>query len=62
MVRSLYKSADMEDDLSITLQLMGGLRHMRGHFGVVFRPEGSLDLALMMMMMKMMMSGLFLKQ
>ena len=46
MVRSLYKSADMEDDLSITLQPMGGLRHMRGHFGVVFRSEGSPQLAL----------------
>ena len=40
MVRSLYKSADMEEDLSITLEPMGRMWHMRGHFGVV----GSLSL------------------
>ena len=35
IVRSLYKSADMEEDLSITLELMGRMWHMRGHFGVI---------------------------
>ena len=35
MVRSLYKSADMEEDLSITLELMRRMWHMRGHFGVI---------------------------
>ena len=39
MVRSLYKSADMEEDLSITLEPMGRMWHMRGHFGVVFHPN-----------------------
>ena len=34
-VRSLYKSADMEEDLPITWEPMDGLRHMRAHFGVV---------------------------
>ena len=35
-VRSLYKLADMEEDLSITLEPMGKMKHMRGHFGIVF--------------------------
>ena len=38
-VISLYKSADMEEDLSITLEQMGGMWHMRGHFGVVFHAQ-----------------------
>ena len=37
MVRSLYTSADMEEDLSITVDLMDGFQCMRTHFGVVFR-------------------------
>ena len=36
MMRSLFKSADMEEDLSITLVPMVGFRHLRGLFGVVF--------------------------
>ena len=39
MVRLLYKSADMEDDLSISLEPMDGLRHVRGQFGVVFHGQ-----------------------
>ena len=35
IVRSPYKSADMEEDLSITLVPMGGMWHMSGHFGVI---------------------------
>ena len=41
MVRSLYKSADMEEDLSIILEPMGRLWHMRGHFGVVFHDQSN---------------------
>ena len=37
--KSLYKSADMEEDLSITLEPLGRLWHMRGHFGVVFHAQ-----------------------
>ena len=40
-VISLYKSADMEEDLSITLEPMGGMWHMRGHFGVVFHAQSN---------------------
>ena len=43
MVRSVYKSADMEEDLSITLEPMGGLWHMRGHFGVVFHAQSNVE-------------------
>ena len=39
MMRSLYKSADMEEDLSITWEPMDGFRHMRALFGVVFMPN-----------------------
>ena len=31
MVSSLYASADMEEDLSITLQPVDGFQHVRGH-------------------------------
>ena len=37
MVRSLYTSADMEVDLSVTLEPMDRFKHMRGPFGVVFQ-------------------------
>ena len=37
MVRSLYTSADMEEDLSITLEPMDRFKHMKGPFGVVFQ-------------------------
>ena len=36
MVRSLYTSADMEEDLSITLETMDRFNYMRVPFGVVF--------------------------
>ena len=39
IVGSLYTSADMEEDLSITLQPVDGFQHMRGHFGVVFHAQ-----------------------
>ena len=42
-MRSLYKSADMEEDLSITLEPMGRLWHMRGHFGVVFHAQSKFE-------------------
>ena len=35
MVRSLYTSADMQEDLSITFDLVDRIRHVGGHFGVV---------------------------
>ena len=41
MVRSLYKSADMEDDLHVTWEPMHGIRHMRGYFGVVFHAQSN---------------------
>ena len=41
MVRSLYKSADMEDDLHVTWKAMHGIRQMRGHFGVVFHAQSN---------------------
>ena len=41
MVRSMYKSADMEDDLHVTWEPMHGIRHMRGHFGVVFEDQSN---------------------
>ena len=41
MVRSLYKSVDMEEDLSTTLVQMGGLWQMRGHFVVVFHAKSN---------------------
>ena len=39
MVRSLYKSADVEEDLPITWELMDGFRHRRAHFVVVLMPN-----------------------
>ena len=41
IVRSLYKSADMEEDLSISLEPIGGLWYMRGHFGVDFHAQSN---------------------
>ena len=41
MVRSLYKSAVMEDYLHVTWEPMHGIRHMRGHFGVVFHAQSN---------------------
>ena len=43
MVRSLYKSAYMEEDLSITLEPMGEIWHMRGLFGVVFHAQSNAE-------------------
>ena len=40
-MRSLYKSADMEEDLSITLEPNGEFFHMSGHFGVVFHGQSN---------------------
>ena len=41
MVRSLYTSADMEEDLSITLEPMDKFKHMRGPLGVVFQGQSN---------------------
>ena len=41
MVRLLYKSADMEEDLHVTLEPMHGIMHMRGHFRVVFHDQSN---------------------
>ena len=41
MVRSLYTSADMEEDLSITLEPMDRFQHMRGPFEVVFQGQSN---------------------
>ena len=37
MVRSLYKSADLEKESSVTFDLVDGFKHMKSHFGVVFQ-------------------------
>ena len=41
MVRSLYTSADIEEDLSITFDLVDRIRHMGGHFGVVSQAQSN---------------------
>ena len=41
MVRSLYTSADIEEDLSITLEPMDRFKHMRGPFRVVFQGQSN---------------------
>ena len=41
MVRSVYKSADMEDNLHVTWKPMHGIRQMRGNFGVVFHAQAN---------------------
>ena len=46
IVDSLYTSADMEEDLSITLQPVDGFQHMRGHFGVVFHDQSNGEVTL----------------
>ena len=35
MVRSMYKSADLGEDLSITLKPLEVFQQMRGQFGIV---------------------------
>ena len=37
MVRSLYTSADMEKEISVTSDPVDGFQSVRGHFGVVFK-------------------------
>ena len=44
MVRSMYKSADQEEDLSITLQQEEGFQQIRGQFGVVFHAQSNGDI------------------
>ena len=39
MVRLMYKSADLEEDLSITLPPLEGFQQMRGHFRIVFHAQ-----------------------
>ena len=41
MVRSIYKSADMEGDLHVTWEPVHRIRHMKGHFGVVFHTQSN---------------------
>ena len=41
MVRSLYTSADMEKELSVTFDLVDRFKHMRGHFGLVFQGKSN---------------------
>ena len=36
MVMSLYKSADLKKKSSVTFDLVGGFKHMRSHFRVIF--------------------------
>ena len=37
MVRSLYKSADLKIESSVTFDLVDGVKQMRSHFGVIFQ-------------------------
>ena len=37
MVRSLYKSADLKIESSVTFDLVDGFKHMKSHFGVIFQ-------------------------
>ena len=46
-VISLYKLADMEEDLSITLEPMGRMWHMRGHFEAVFHAQSNGEVAVL---------------
>ena len=41
MVRSLYKSADMEEDLPIAWEPINRFRHMRAHFGADFYAQSN---------------------
>ena len=41
MMMSLYKSADMEEDLPITWKPMDGYRHMKAHFEVLFHAQSN---------------------
>ena len=41
MVRSLYTSADMEEEITITLQPVDGFQHMSGQSGVVFQAQSN---------------------
>ena len=41
MVRFLYTSADMEEDLSITLEPMDRFKYMSSYFGVVFQGQSN---------------------
>ena len=36
-----YRSADIEEDLSLTLNKIEGLKHMWSHFGVVFHAQSN---------------------
>ena len=47
MVRSLYKSADTEDNLHITWKPMHVIRQMRGHFGVVFHAQSNGEVSIL---------------
>ena len=42
MLRSLYTSADIEEDLSITFDLVDGIKHMGGHFDGAWNLRGNL--------------------
>ena len=44
IVGSLYTSADMEEDLHITLQPVDEFQHMRDKFGVVFHDQSNGEL------------------
>ena len=42
-IPSMYTSADMEEDLTITLQPVNGFQHMRGQSGVVFHAQSNVE-------------------
>ena len=39
MVRSLYKSADLKKESSVTFDLVDGFKHMKSYVGVIFPGE-----------------------
>ena len=43
MVRSLYKSADLKIESSVTFDLVDGVKQMRSHFGVIFQGQCNCD-------------------
>ena len=59
MVRSLYKLADMEEDVSITLEPMDEKWHMRSHCGIVFHTQSKGEVTVQMDIISFVMSDIY---
>ena len=44
MMRSLYTSADMEENISITSDPVDGFQSVRNHFGVFFQGQSNSEI------------------